>query len=377
MRSSMVFILSALVLVLPASAGPGIVGLGHLTALDGTAATGISADGNYVTGVSTQGLTSFIPLRWSIAGSVSLQQLPLPSGWTSAQSRFISADGETVLGWRQQGGAFPGFRWSPSTGSVALSNPAGWSQIRTRDVSPDGSAAIGEATISGVGTRAVRWVGANPGTPLTVPVGYVHTQATTFDAFGRIYGAGLDSGGATHLLRWTGDVPQAITPLPSTPLNPSAPFWASADGHVIGGLTSFTDAVPFREESWVWTADNGFTIIPALPGFHSVIISDISADGGLILGTNLNADATTQAAFVWTRDRGTLSLHEFLSEAGVNLTGWTLGTVSGISADGTRLVGSGSGPAGRPEGFLAIIPAPASALALGCGLLLAGFRRRD
>lgn len=377
MRSAVPAVL-AIASAVPAYAGSGIIGLGHLNATDRTSGTAISDDGNFVTGFSANsvGLPVYTPLRWSISGAPTLQQLAFPAGWASAQPTGISSNGSVVSGWRQQGSEFPGFRWAQGTGSAALSNPAGWSQVRTRDVSPDGSTVAGSASISGVGFRAVRWVGTNPGSPLPLPAGYTGSSAATFDNLGRLFGSARDSGGVDRMVRWTGDTMEVLASFGSNVNLISGPFKASADGTTIAGLTSHQTINPPRDDGWVWTAALGFTPIPVLPGLYTTHITDISADGSIVLGVNFDAGVTTQAPFVWTRDRGTLPLAQFLTEAGVDLAGWTIGSATGISADGTKIVGTGLSPAGRAEAFVAIIPAPTTALALGGGALLASSRRR-
>lgn len=101
------------------------------------------------------------------------------------------------------------------------------------------------------------------------------------------------------------------------------------------------------------------------------------ASGSTIIGLgHVHPTNGTQAPFVWTRSRGTLPLHQFQSSAGVDLSGWTLGGATGISADGTRIVGTGLGPAGRPEASMAVLPAPGAAALALVGLPAAARRRR-
>jgi hypothetical protein len=70
------------------------------------------------------------------------------------------------------------------------------------------------------------------------------------------------------------------------------------------------------------------------------------------------------------------SIQDILENNGVDMTDWTLTRASGVSADGTAIVGYGTNPDGNTEAWLVTgytpVPEP-SALALG-GILL--FRRR-
>ena len=62
-------------------------------------------------------------------------------------------------------------------------------------------------------------------------------------------------------------------------------------------------------------------------------------------------------AFVWTEQTGTRSLKQLLEEEyGLDLTGWILLAVSGISFDGRVLVGCGFNPAGEREFWRAELP---------------------
>lgn len=368
---------AVLVLSLAAASHAQIFGLGHLNAADRTNATGISADGNYVIGFSSSGgaLTQ-TPLRWSISGVPAVQQLPFPAGWSAALPTDVSADGNTVVGWRQQQLEFPPFRWTQGGGSTALSIPGGWSQVRGRNVSPDGSSAAGWAAVSGLGSRVVRWVGNSPGEVVPLPAGYNYSIGGAFDGTGRIYGTARESNNTYHLVRWVGDTMENLSPLPGAGNILSAPVHVSADGGVIAGQTSDFSVSPIREDGWVWSQSDGMTVLPVLPGMYTSEITDISADGLMVIGTNYASSSVVQAPFLWTRDRGTVPLSQFLSESGVDVTGWTLLTGTGISADGTRLVGTGIAPSGRIEAFVAIVPSPAAAVPIASAVLLALSRRR-
>jgi hypothetical protein len=52
--------------------------------------------------------------------------------------------------------------------------------------------------------------------------------------------------------------------------------------------------------------------------------------------------ASGDRAFLWTAVQGMVDLNTYLSLLGVDLTGWTLAEVTGISADGSALVGYGT-----------------------------------
>ncbi len=125
-------------------------------------------------------------------------------------------------------------------------------------------------------------------------------------------------------------------------------------------------------EPFMWTPSDGATELPLLDGAASREAKGISADGTVIVGTavtqaiyweNGNAPealgfvgtprATNQdgsvivgdaagAPFLWTENDGLLFLTDELAALEVDLSGWTLSTVTDISWDGTVLVGEGT-----------------------------------
>ena len=95
-----------------------------------------------------------------------------------------------------------------------------------------------------------------------------------------------------------------------------------------------------------------------LTGWALGQVFGISADGRTIVGHGVNPSGQTD-------------------DLGLDLAGWTLDTALGISADGLTIVGQGTNPNGEFEAWIAIIPEPSTALLLAGGLaVLAGTRAR-
>lgn len=67
---------------------------------------------------------------------------------------------------------------------------------------------------------------------------------------------------------------------------------------------------------------------------------DVSADGSVIVGVSRDG----AGAFYWTAEAGMRSLQQMLTDAGVDLTGWSLANATGVSADGSTVVGYGLNP---------------------------------
>jgi hypothetical protein len=87
-----------------------------------------------------------------------------------------------------------------------------------------------------------------------------------------------------------------------------------------------------------------------------------------------------QEAFIWDSIHGMRRLQDALTDLGVDMSEWSiLGHATGISDDGTKIVGVGIRN-GNNEGFIVnLVPEPGSVVlaAIGvCSLLLTARRRR-
>ena len=139
-------------------------------------------------------------------------------------------------------------------------------------------------------------------------------------------------------------------------------------------------------ESFLWTSSTGMVGLGFLPDGLSVQANAMDADGSVIGGQSANGNAA-----IWTESTGWLLVIALLTARGNNndLQGWDLTTVTGISADGTIIVGDGYDPSGKPEAWMAQIslkappidpvplPATLPLFATGLGALgLLGWHRR-
>jgi hypothetical protein len=127
---------------------------------------------------------------------------------------------------------------------------------------------------------------------------------------------------------------------------------ASFSGNIIVGSATSDDGT--QAVRWV----NG-VIQPLgdLPG--GAFSSTAAAVGGTLNGNIVVGTATGpqgQRAFIWDQQSGMRDLGEYLAALGVNMTGWRLDAATGISADGTVVVGYGQSPTLIQTGFVAHIP---------------------
>ena len=68
---------------------------------------------------------------------------------------------------------------------------------------------------------------------------------------------------------------------------------------------------------------------------------------------NFFGNSKANRAFRWTQKTGIVSLKETLIGAGLDVSGWTLGSANAISADGFTIVGGGGNPSGQLESWVA------------------------
>jgi hypothetical protein len=110
----------------------------------------------------------------------------------------------------------------------------------------------------------------------------------------------------------------------------------SGDGSVVVGFVdSFGPG--FR-----WTQATGSMDLGVPTGAGGLLALSVSGDGRLVgctTGSSQGGEAT-----VWMASRGLVNLNVYLPTRGVDLTGWHLSHVQGISADGRVLVGGGHHP---------------------------------
>jgi len=120
----------------------------------------------------------------------------------------------------------------------------------------------------------------------------------------------------------------------------------SSDGSVVVGQGSSASGF----EAFRWTSGGGMVGLGDLAGGGFLSQSfGTSSDGSVVVGQGISASGFE--AFIWDSTNGMQSLNTVLTNAGVDLTGYTLNAATGVSDDGTKIVGLASGPSG-PEAFL-------------------------
>ena len=294
-------------LSLPAHAADAFTPLGDLAGGSfSSEAYGINADGTVVVGrgASASGFEAF---RWTQAGGmVGLGDLAGGAFYSFADS--VSSDGSVIVGLASNAVGYEAFRWTQAGGMVGLGYLAGGVSLfsEARGVNADGTVVIGQSTSSSAGAsgyEAYRW-----------------TQAGGMLGLGDLAGGGFSS----------------------------SAYGVSADGTVVIGEGASGNGL----EAFRWTQAGGLVGLGDLAGgiFKSEALG-VNADGTVVVGQG--SSASGYEAFRWTQAGGMLRVADWLSAAGVVVTaGHTLNYANAVSADGSVVVGSSTGPSGQ-EAFLA------------------------
>jgi len=302
----------------------------------------ISDDGNVIVGVVEYFDQSREAFRWTQSGGMELLG-DLPGGRFDSWAYGVSGDGNVIVGYGTVPREHPDshlshavpFRWTPSLGMRRIHS----------DIFPDNSSANSMA-------------------------------------FAVSYDGSVVAGSVEGLMswRWTAATgAQVISPQPIVASN-SARAIAQYEGSIFGY---------HGHQTYKWTVSDGFQIYPMVAsGFDGVTFRAISADGSTAVGNNLSFTSTNEpvvikkanggisfldgayralsvsgdgqliggmydegimlggfsrnSAFIYDEQNKLRDLRRYLTNAlGLNLTGWHLQTVDGISGGGTVITGTG------------------------------------
>ena len=289
----------------------------------------------------------------------------------SGSGTNVSRDGNPVVGFQDSGffTPFHAFRWTQATGPVDLGtlNPANNGNLSSfaMDVSDGGSVVVGVSQVGAAQEHAFQWTSGSGMVDLGSPTGPGRfSRALGVSGNGEvIVGDAEFPGGFTgfHIgaFRWTGGTFQDLGSL--EPDFPSVATAVSADGAVVvgqGGIsvtvgnTSTNGSRAFR-----WTQSQGLQPIGPLPGDQFAAATGVSDNGKIVVGISSQGPVDRQnigfrgtgGAFRWTEATGIRDLRQLLVDAGVDLTGITLVSITGISPDGQFIVGLATTPQTGPN----------------------------
>lgn len=265
--------------------------------------------------------TPYHAFRWTEAtGPVDLGTLDPPNNATrSSSAQATSDDCNVIVGYSDTTSTFiwHAFRWTAAGGMVDLAPPGGPTrQSRAFGVSADGSVVVGDAEFA---------------------------DTASFSGF------------RNGAYRWSGGSFQALGAL--TAGYPSLATAISADGATIVGTASLsTSPTTTGQQAFRWTQATGMVSLGTLPGVTNAMATGVSDNGGVIVGNTSTAGATLghsgslgfdrgSGTFRWTAASGMRDLRELLVDAGVNMTGIALLSVTGMSTDGQWITGEATTPA--------------------------------
>lgn len=287
-------------------------------------ATGLSADGTTVDG--REGQNSIGAFRWTSAtGNVNLGP---PPGSLRGFAGGASSDGTVVVG--RGGTPQRAFRWTLAGGMQLLGLLPGLTASTAATVGGDGSIVVGQSAAAGIGARAVWWNSAGDAHDLGTSIS--NSAAFGISRDGSV-NVGLDS---PHPFRWTGAGGVQHIPIPEG-FGSGFANSSDEDGSKIAGAFSRSDFSDSR--AWVWSPTDGIRLLPRKHKSEAATI--IRANGALIGGTFRTSTGGPRST-VWHPAFGGMSLNDSLLRLGVDMDGWILGFVAGISADGVTIAGSGT-----------------------------------
>ena len=332
-----------------ALADPEFIGLGDLDGSNFQSyANGVSADGSVVVGqsYSSNGPEAF---GWTQAGDM-VGIGDLEGGDFESSANGVSADGSVIVGQSNSSNGDEAFRWTEAGKMVGLGDLEGgifesWAQ----GVSADGSVVVGYgySTASGEEKEAFRWTEASGMVGLgDLEGGKFHSDAKGVSADGSVVVGYSNSTQGGEAFRWTEAGMIGLGDLEGGGFYSNANA-VSADGSVVVGQSKSGNGL----EAFRWT-EAGMVGIGDLEGgtFQSEAKS-VSADGSVVVGQGNSAIGGE--AFRWTEADEMQTISDWLAESGVTVEdGFTLKVATGVSDDGTVVVGNGISSRGK-EAWLA------------------------
>lgn len=315
-----------------------------------SSANAVSADGTTVVGYSKAagGDEAFV---WTAeTGMFSLGDLP--GGEVDSTATACSADGSVVVGGSTGARGKEAFRWTVETGMVGLGFLEGGSlQGLALGVSGDGGVVVGWS-MSAAGREAFRWTAQEGMRGLGfLKGGPPKSEARAISADGTIIAGAAQSEKGAEAFRWTAAAGMVgLGDLEGGEFR-SEVWGISPDGGTIVGY----GWTPLGGLGFRWTVGEHMQPV-GNPEFDNCIANSVSNDGVIVGIRGLSSrpgGQLIQHAFIWDAAHGMRSLKQVLAEEyGLDLEGWDLLAATGISADGTAIVGWGTNPQRKTEAWL-------------------------
>ncbi len=321
----------------------------------------ITPDGSKVAG-SVLFLDLRMPGAWVGERDIGLKYLPLPQDSGGGSAIAISNDGRLVAG--TLGG---GFRAPPGHAAVwldgvlqTLPSAQTWSEVGSvfesngppnpHPMTSDGLIIVGAAGPSTTQMQATEWVN---GTEQQLSTGDLQPQSSvaTFVADnGIVFGTATRTDGSVVMIRWDSDgTPQILEPPNGLSVITLMAIDRSGTA-AAGAIAMSTSCVscPDPACNWapfVWTASDGFTILPenGHEDFYDRSTANAVSDNGRVVVGALTACSRSEGdppdvGFVWSADTG-LTLVDDLIPDQPNPDYWS---ADQVSSDGNRVMVTGN-----------------------------------
>ena len=305
-------------------------------------AYGVSDDGTVVVGYGSNAIGTEA-FRWESNVMTGLGYLPGGGFWSIAFD--VSADGAVVVGESLNGlFKFEAFRWESNVMTGLGDLPGGNFKSRATGVSADGSVVVGYGT-SASGLEAFRWESSIMTGLGDLPGGTFGSWANDVSANGAVVVGYGTSASGQEAFRWESNIMTGLGDLPGGTFE-SVAFGVSDDGTVVVGYgNSASGKEAFRRENNIMTGLGDLA-----GGSFESLANGVSDDGTVVVGYGTSASG--EEAFRWTQATGMQSVVDWLADAGVTVTGWSLTRAGGVNADGSVVVGYGTSASGW-EAFIA------------------------
>ena len=285
-------------------------------------ATSINSDGSVIAGTLGLGAQNQA-FQWPVGGSptgIGMFNAAICGSPTDSYSKgfAVSPDGSTIVGISASAAFCDGeaFSWTSGGGMKALGcpvNPATLCfQNAANGVSANGSVIVGTSLQSG-SLASAAWSYSNG----------------SYNCFLGACAQGATSNAGAN----------AVTP----------------DGTVIVGQTNPATNQPNTTGQGFVYKNGNVTLVGQLPGGNTSQLVAVSSNGSVAVGNGYD-NTEHQAAVLWTPSLGLQRIDTLLAAAGVSaVKNWGLSQATGISADGTVIVGIGTF-GNAPNGWIAVLP---------------------
>lgn len=315
----------------------------------------VSADGKVIGGYIANGGFTNAAIWTAKDGLIDLGA----NGGAAAAIAALSPDGSVGVGYILTSGYDQhAMRWTKAGGMEDLgtlgTNGFAWANA----VSADGKIVVGDSDYdktNGIDDRrAFRWVeggtGGDAANPQMYSLGTLGGQFSTANgvsADGTIMVGDSDNGmGAILAYRWTEGT--GMIALPSLGGTNSQARAISADGSTIVGQAE--DAAQISN-AYRWREDIGMESLGILTGHDWSRAEAVSGDGAVIVGSSYAPGTST--AFRWSEDTKMQSVSDWLAAGNVTMPLWLDSEATGVSADGTVVVGNSAGADGQWHPYIA------------------------